>query len=258
MTEASCLHPLVAGRPPRLAAALTYRPHGARAIRSRVDQRRHCGRQLLGSRSGRPPARRRTRPHGDGSRRLVRRALRPRRRARPDVVVTDIRMPPTGTDEGIRAAARLRESHPAIGVVVLSQFAVAVVRLGAPRGRVRPSRLPAQGSGRRRRRSRRRRREPWPLADRSSTARSSSSSSASRSQRVDSPVERLTPREREILGEMAQGKSNAAIAATLVLSANAPSRSTSTRSSPSSHLTEEPDINRRVKAVLMYLSAAGG
>ncbi len=41
----------------------------------------------------------------------------------PDVVVTDIRMPPTGTDEGIRAAARLRESHPTTGVVVLSQFA---------------------------------------------------------------------------------------------------------------------------------------
>ena len=41
----------------------------------------------------------------------------------PDVVVTDIRMPPTGTDEGIQAAARIRASHPAIGVVVLSQYA---------------------------------------------------------------------------------------------------------------------------------------
>ena len=41
----------------------------------------------------------------------------------PDVVVTDIRMPPSGTDEGIRAAARFRESHPDVGVVVLSQFA---------------------------------------------------------------------------------------------------------------------------------------
>ena len=41
----------------------------------------------------------------------------------PDVVITDIRMPPTGTDEGIRAAARIRQSHPTTGVVVLSQFA---------------------------------------------------------------------------------------------------------------------------------------
>ena len=63
-------------------------------------------------------------------------------------------------------------------------------------------------------------------------------------------------REREILGEMAQGKSNAAIAATLILS-DGRSRSTSTRSSPSSTSAEERDINRRVKAVLVYLAAAG-
>src|SRR5206468_877502 len=44
-------------------------------------------------------------------------------RERPDVVLTDIRMPPTGVDEGIRAAERLRETHPDVGVVVLSQYA---------------------------------------------------------------------------------------------------------------------------------------
>ena len=58
---------------------------------------------------------------------------------RPDVVLTDIRMPPTGTDEGVRAATVLRRTHPGIGVVVLSQyddpeFALAVLEAGS-RGR---------------------------------------------------------------------------------------------------------------------------
>ena len=69
-----------------------------------------------------------------------------------------------------------------------------------------------------------------------------------------SDVERLTPREREILGEMAQGKSNAAIAATLVLSERAVEKHTNSIFSKLG-LSEEIDVNRRVKAVLLYLAA---
>jgi len=173
----------------------------------------------------------------------------------PDVVVTDIRMPPTGTDEGIRAAARFRQSHPTTGVVVLSQFAapsyalallehgsdgrayllkdrvaeaddlVAAVRAVAAGGSVIDSKVVEQ------------------LV----TARSTS---------PRSPIEWLTPREREILGEMAQGKSNAAIASTLVLSERAVEKHINSIFSKL-HLSEERDINRRVKAVLVYLAAAG-
>ena len=72
-----------------------------------------------------------------------------------------------------------------------------------------------------------------------------------------SPLDRLTPREREILGEMATGKNNAAIAAALVLSERAVEKhinSIFSKLGPA----EEPDVNRRVKAVLLYLAAGGG
>jgi DNA-binding NarL/FixJ family response regulator len=173
----------------------------------------------------------------------------------PDVVVTDIRMPPTGTDEGIRAAARLRESHPTTGVVVLSQFAAPSYALAL---------LEAGSDGR-----------AYLLKDRVADAddlvdavRAVAAGGsvidskvveqlvASRSKMASSPIERLTPREREILGEMAQGKSNAAIASTLFLSERAVEKHINSIFSKL-HLTEEPDINRRVKAVLVYLSAAG-
>ena len=86
--------------------------------------------------------------------------------AKPDVVVTDIRMPPSGTDEGIRAAAALRTDHPAIGVVVLSQYAEPGLRpRPAVRG-VRGPRLPPEGAGQRRRRAGRRRSARWPRAAR--------------------------------------------------------------------------------------------
>ena len=164
-------------------------------------------------------------------------------------------MPPTGTDEGIRAAARLRESHPTTGVVVLSQFAAPSYALAL---------LEAGSDGR-----------AYLLKDRVADAddlvdavRAVAAGGsvidskvveqlvASRSRSASSPIERLTPREREILGEMAQGKSNAAIAATLILSERAVEKHINSIFSKL-HLTEEPDINRRVKAVLVYLSAAG-
>jgi DNA-binding NarL/FixJ family response regulator len=174
----------------------------------------------------------------------------------PDVVVTDIRMPPTGSDEGVRAAARFRSSHPTTGVVVLSQFAAPSYALA----------LLEDGSDGR----------AYLLKDRVADAddlvaavRAVASGGsvidskvvdqlvASRSTSPSSPLEWLTPREKQILGEMAQGKSNAAIAATLILSERAVEKHINSIFSKL-HLSEERDINRRVKAVLVYLAAAGG
>ena len=70
-----------------------------------------------------------------------------------------------------------------------------------------------------------------------------------------SPLEHLTPREREVLGEMASGKSNAAIAASLILSERAVEKHINSIFSKL-HLVEEADVNRRVKAVLLYLAAS--
>jgi DNA-binding NarL/FixJ family response regulator len=171
----------------------------------------------------------------------------------PDVVVTDIRMPPTGTDEGIRAAAQLRATHPAIGVVVLSQFVAPSYAIAL---------LDGGSEGR-----------AYLLKDRVSDAddlvdavRAVAGGGSvidpkvveeivnARSRTQASALEHLTPREREILSEMAQGKSNAAIAATLVLSERAVEKHINSILSKL-HLTEEPDVNRRVKAVLVYLAA---
>jgi DNA-binding NarL/FixJ family response regulator len=71
--------------------------------------------------------------------------------------------------------------------------------------------------------------------------------------RIKSPLEQLTKREREIIGEMAQGKSNAAVAATLILSERAVEKHINSIFSKL-HLSEERDVNRRVTAVLMYLT----
>ena len=68
-------------------------------------------------------------------------------REHPDVVLTDIRMPPTRTDEGIRVASRLRETHPDTGVIILSQYLRARVRAGAAGPGLGRARLPAQGAG---------------------------------------------------------------------------------------------------------------
>ena len=170
----------------------------------------------------------------------------------PDVVVTDIRMPPTGTDEGIRIATALRTTHPETGVVVLSQYASPAYAMA----------LLAEGSHRR----------AYLLKDR--VADVDDLVAAIRQvhaggavidpkvveqivggsiRRSRSPLEHLTKREREILGEMAQGKSNAAIAATLILSERAVEKHTNSIFSKLL-LSEERDVNRRVTAVLMYLT----
>jgi DNA-binding NarL/FixJ family response regulator len=170
----------------------------------------------------------------------------------PDVVVTDIRMPPTGTDEGIRAAAQLRELHPGVGVVVLSQFAEPSYALallsGGSAGRayllkervgdvgelVRAIREVAAGRS---------------VID--PTIVEVLVESTSRRQR--SPLSHLTPRELEVLSHMATGKTNAAVAAELVLSERAVEKHTNSIFAKLG-LSEERDVNRRVAAVLLYLS----
>jgi len=171
---------------------------------------------------------------------------------RPDVVLTDIRMPPTNTDEGIRMAHELRDSYPEIGVVVLSQFldsqyALALLDRGADRRayllkeRVRDT-------------------EELVNAIREVAAGGSvidpkvvEALVSAQSRLEESPLEELTPRERQILEEMAQGKSNAAIAETLVLAERSVEKVIHSIFLKLG-LTWQPDINRRVKAVLVFLS----
>jgi DNA-binding NarL/FixJ family response regulator len=169
---------------------------------------------------------------------------------KPDVVVTDIRMPPTLTDEGISLATRLRDEHPEIGVLVLSQYAEAPYALTllaggtAGRGYLLKERV-ADGDE---------------LADAIRRVAAGGSvidptvieGLVAANRAAPSALDRLTPRELEVLGEMAQGKSNAAIAATLVLSERAIEKHTNSIFSKLG-LSEERDLNRRVSAVLVFL-----
>jgi DNA-binding NarL/FixJ family response regulator len=175
-------------------------------------------------------------------------------REKPDVVITDIRMPPTGTDEGIQAAAAVRSLHPEAGVVVLSQYAEPAYALA----------LLAEGSEGRAYLLKERVSEVDELL--TAVREVAAGGSVIDSKVVESLVAgrrgptsdlaRLTPRESEVLGEMAQGKSNAAIAASLVLSERAVEKHTNSIFSKLG-LSEERDVNRRVKAVLLYLSDEG-
>ena len=172
----------------------------------------------------------------------------------PDVVVTDIRMPPTGTDEGVRAAVALRASHPGLGVVVLSQYIEPEYALALLDG----------GSERR----------AYLLKERVSdvdqlvaAVREVAAGGSvidpkvvaalvdARSRRADSPLSFLTPRESEVLAEMAQGRNNASVAAALGLSERAVEKHINSVFSKLG-LSEEPDVHRRVKAVLLYLAAS--
>jgi DNA-binding NarL/FixJ family response regulator len=173
----------------------------------------------------------------------------------PQVVVTDIRMPPTGTDEGIQIAAQLRVDRPEVGVVVLSQYAEPAYALAL---------LEGGSEGRAYLLKERVSDVDDLLAAIQEVAKGGSvidskvvEGLVSTKQPRSGAMERLSPREREILGEMAQGKSNAAIAASLVLSTRAVEKHTNSIFSKLD-LTEEVDVNRRVKAVLLYLSDAGG
>jgi DNA-binding NarL/FixJ family response regulator len=169
----------------------------------------------------------------------------------PDAVLTDIRMPPTGTDEGIRAAKQIRAEHPTIGVVVLSQFveeeyAYDLLKEGAG------------GLG-------------YLLKERvadveevvralEEVARGGSvldpkvveALVAAKDRMAHSPLGQLTEREREVLSLMAQGMNNAAIAKALFLTDRAVEKHINSMFHKLG-LTEEPDVHRRVMAVLAFL-----
>jgi DNA-binding NarL/FixJ family response regulator len=170
----------------------------------------------------------------------------------PDVLVTDIRMPPSGTEEGISVATRLRESDPHIGVVVLSQYAEPEYALA----------LLGSGSGRRAYllKERIRNREQL-IGAIEAVARGGSVIDPkivdvlieARARPARSPLSDLTPRERELLGEIAAGKSNGAIAETLVLTKRAVEKHVNSIFAKLG-LPEDQDVSRRVKATLIYLS----
>lgn len=170
---------------------------------------------------------------------------------RPDVIVTDIRMPPTGKDEGIQAAIWLREHHPSAGVVVLSQYvapayAVALLEHGsAGRAYLLKERVASVDELVRAIRT---------VADGGSVIDPAVIDELvrARAQEKHSGLASLTARESEILGEMAQGKSNAAIASALFVTERAVEKHINSIFAKLG-LSEEKDVNRRVKAVLVFL-----
>jgi DNA-binding NarL/FixJ family response regulator len=172
----------------------------------------------------------------------------------PDVVITDIRMPPTRTDEGVRAARAIKETHPSTGVVVLSQYvepgyATKLFEAGADglayllkerlgdleqlehameevrKGRsvIDPKVVEALVEGR---------------------------------TKPNSPLERLTDRETEVMAEIAKGKTNSAIAEALFLSERAIEKHINSIFTKLDLLPEK-ETNRRVAAVLMFLGDSG-
>ena len=171
---------------------------------------------------------------------------------RPDVVLTDIRMPPTGTDEGIRLATVLREAHPHIGVVILSNYAEPAYALAL------------LGSGSEGRayllKERVHDRAQLVAAIESVAAGGSVLDSkiveplvAAKLRIERSPLAALTSREREVLAEIAKGKSNAAIADTLVLTKRAVEKHINAIFLKL-NLVYAEDISKRVKATLVFLA----
>jgi DNA-binding NarL/FixJ family response regulator len=168
---------------------------------------------------------------------------------KPDVAIVDIRMPPTQTDEGLRAAQSIREKHPGVGVVVLSQYVEPAYALELLADS-------AEGVG-------------YLLKDRvadvdeftAAVRRVGEGGSAldpavvselvGRRRRED-PLAELTPREREVLELMAEGRSNQAIAQRLVVTERAVEKHV-TSIFQKLRLPASGDDHRRVLAVLMFL-----
>jgi DNA-binding NarL/FixJ family response regulator len=171
---------------------------------------------------------------------------------RPAVVLTDIRMPPDLRDEGIEAARRLRSTSPETGVVVLSQYAEPAYALALLEG----------GAERRAYLLKERVDDLEQLAAAIRSVASGGSVIdtkvvealvAAKSAAEQSPLEELTPRERDVLREMAEGKNNAAIAATLVLSERSVEKVIHAVFLKLG-LGWETAVHKRVKAVLLYLA----
>jgi DNA-binding NarL/FixJ family response regulator len=175
---------------------------------------------------------------------------------RPDAVLTDIRMPPTNTTEGIDAAKRIRAEFPGTGVVVLSQYVEDDYALELLADGV-------AGLG-------------YLLKERISdldelvralgeVARGGSALDpkvveallARRTSDATSPLRSLSEREREVLQEMASGRNNATIAKTLFMSERAVEKHVGAIFQKLG-LTNEAEVNRRVNAVLAFLEETGG
>jgi DNA-binding NarL/FixJ family response regulator len=173
----------------------------------------------------------------------------------PDVVLTDIRMPPTFTDEGIRAAKQIRAEHPAIGVVVLSQFveetyAYDLLKDGAEKlGYILKERIADLDELVR----------ALKAVDEGGSfldPRVVEALVARKSAPANSPLADLTDRERDVLSAMATGKNNAAIAAGLFLSERAVEKHINSLFVKLG-LSGEPLVHRRVMAVLAFLREEG-
>jgi DNA-binding NarL/FixJ family response regulator len=171
---------------------------------------------------------------------------------RPDVVVTDIRMPPGDTDEGIQAAERLRATNPEIGVVVLSQYASPTYVLALLEG----------GSARRAYLLKERVKDLGQLVSAIQAVAEGGSVIdpkvvealvAENARAEESPLNQLTRRERDVLREMAEGKNNAAIAEALVLTERSVEKVIHSIFLKLG-LTWETAVHKRVKAVILYLA----
>jgi DNA-binding NarL/FixJ family response regulator len=173
-------------------------------------------------------------------------------RDRPDVILTDIRMPPSNTDEGIRLADNLRESRPSTGVVVLSQYSeppyvLALLEDGSDRrGYLLKERIYDRGQL---------------VSAIDTVARGGSVIDPkiievlveAKARADHSPLAQLTPRERDVLAEMAEGKSNAAIAESLVLTKRAVEKHVNSIFTKLG-LAGSEDVSKRVKATLLFLA----
>ena len=173
-------------------------------------------------------------------------------RHEPDVVLTDIRMPPTSTDEGIRLAGELRDSQPHVGVVVLSQFsdpfyALALLDRGSDgRAYLLKERVHNRAELMAAIRA---------VADGGSMIdpKIVESLVAARGRAERSPLNELTARELEVLSEIAQGKSNTAIADSLVLTKRAVEKHINSIFMKLD-LAGSDDVSKRVKATLLFLA----
>jgi DNA-binding NarL/FixJ family response regulator len=172
----------------------------------------------------------------------------------PDVVLTDIRMPPTDTDEGIRLSEWIRQVRPSTGVVVLSQYAEAEYALA----------LFDKGSGGRAYLLKER---VFDLAQLLHAIKEVAHGGSvidpkvveqlvtTRTRAQEPLLDSLTPRERQVLAEVAQGRNNAAIAAALFLTERAVEKHINSIFSKLA-LSEAQDVHRRVMAVLLFLSSS--
>lgn len=173
-------------------------------------------------------------------------------RTNPDVLVTDIRMPPTLDDEGVRLAAHLRATRPALGVVLLSQFTSPELALrlfeGGSNGRAYLLKENVASESQ--------------LAGAIMTVAAGGTVVdpvvvrtlvAGREEQSDSRISQLTPREREVLALVAEGQSNTAIGSTLFLSKGAVEKHINSIFRKL-NMPDESEVHRRVFAALVFLA----